>query len=63
MGKEVKAEIIEAEGSKLKLSISAAVRSEERADLEAWKKTQKPQSGGGAKGFGTLGDKLKNFKL
>ena len=62
MGKEVTAEIIEAEGSKLKLSVIAAVRSEERADLEAWKKTQKPQ-GGGKTGFGTLGDKLKGLKL
>jgi small subunit ribosomal protein S1 len=65
LGKEVKAEIIEIEGSKLKLSITAAVRSEERADLDAWKKTQKAQSGagGGTKGFGTLADKLKGFKL
>jgi small subunit ribosomal protein S1 len=63
LGKEVKAEIIEMEGSKLKLSITAATRSEERADLEAWKKTQKPESGGGKKGFGTLADKLKGFKF
>ncbi|MBK7859600.1 MAG: S1 RNA-binding domain-containing protein [Archangiaceae bacterium] len=64
LGKEVKAEIIEMEGSKLKLSISAAVRSEERADLDAWKKTQKSeQKGAGGKGFGTLADKLKGLKL
>jgi len=62
MGTEVKAEIIEAEGNKLKLSIVAAVRSEERADLEAWKKTQKP-AGGGKSGLGTLADKFKNLKL
>lgn len=62
MGKELKAEIIEMEGQKVKLSITAAQRSEERADLEAWKATQKPQ-GGGKAGFGTLADKLKNLKL
>jgi small subunit ribosomal protein S1 len=62
MGTEVKAEIIEAEGNKLKLSIVAAVRSEERADLEAWKKTQKP-AGGGKSGLGTLADKFKGLKL
>lgn len=64
LGKEVKAEIIEIEGQKLKLSITAAIRSEERADLDAWKKTQKAeQKGAGGKGFGTLADKLKGFKL
>ncbi len=62
MGTEVKAEIIEAEGNKLKLSIVAAVRTEERADLEAWKKTQKPE-GGGKSGLGTLADKFKGLKL
>jgi small subunit ribosomal protein S1 len=62
MGKEVKAEVIEMEGQKVKLSIMAAQRSEERADLEAWKSTQKPQ-GGGKAGFGTLADKFKNLKL
>ena len=61
MGKELKAEIIEMEGQKVKLSITAAQRSEERADLEAWKATQKPQ-GGGKAGFGTLADKLKGLK-
>jgi small subunit ribosomal protein S1 len=64
LGKEVKAEIIEIEGSKLKLSITQALRSEERADLDAWKKTQRAQqSNAGGKGFGTLADKLKNIKL
>lgn len=62
MGKELKAEIIELDGQKVKLSITAAQRSEERADLEAWKATQKPQ-GGGKAGFGTLADKFKNLKL
>lgn len=63
MGTEVKAEIIESDGNKLKLSIVAAQRSEERADLEAWKKTQQPASGGGKAGFGTLADKFKSLKL
>ncbi|MBL8951533.1 MAG: S1 RNA-binding domain-containing protein, partial [Myxococcaceae bacterium] len=64
LNKEVKAEIIEIEGNKLKLSITAALRSEERADLDAWKKTQKAeQKGAGGKGFGTLADKLKGLKL
>ena len=62
MGTEVKAEIIEVEGNKLKLSIVAAVRTEERADLEAWKNTQKP-AGGGKSGLGTLADKFKGLKL
>jgi small subunit ribosomal protein S1 len=62
MGTEVKAEVIEVEGNKLKLSIVAAVRSEERADLEAWKNTQKPV-GGGKSGLGTLADKFKGLKL
>lgn len=64
LNKEVKAEIIEMEGNKLKLSITAALRSEERADLDAWKKTQKQDvKTAGGKGFGTLGDKLKGFKF
>jgi small subunit ribosomal protein S1 len=62
MGTELKAEIIEINGDKLKLSVTAAIRSEERADLDAWKKTQKPV-GGGKAGFGTLADKFKGLKL
>lgn len=61
MGKEVKAEIIEMEGSKLKLSITKALRSEERADLDAYVKSQPKQQG--KTGFGTLADKFKNLKL
>lgn len=63
MGKELKAEVIEMEGSKVKLSVTAAQRSEERADLDAWKATQKPAQGGGKAGFGTLADKFKSLKL
>ena len=62
MGQELKAEIIEIErGDKLRLSMTAALRSEERNDMNEWKKTQK--TGGGAKGFGTLADKFKGLKL
>lgn len=62
MGKEVKAEVIELNGDKLKLSIVAAERSEERADLNAWKAEQskKVTSSGG---FNSLADKLKGLKL
>ncbi|MEW6433073.1 MAG: S1 RNA-binding domain-containing protein [Myxococcota bacterium] len=62
MGKEVKAEIIEIDGHKLKLSIVAAQRSEERADLDAWKKDQAKQAKS-AGGFNSLADKLKGIKL
>lgn len=62
MGKDVKAEVIEVNGDKLKLSITAAERSEERADLNAWKAEQskKVQSAGG---FNSLADKLKGLTL
>jgi len=62
LGQELKAAIVEVEGSgKIRLSIPAAVRMEERAEMEAWKRKQ--PSGGGGKGFGTLGDLLKGRKL
>lgn len=62
MGKEVKAEVIEVNGEKLKLSITSAERSEERADLNAWKNEQakKVTSAGG---FNSLADKLKGLTL
>jgi small subunit ribosomal protein S1 len=60
MGKELKAEVIEQNGEKLKLSIVAAQRSEERADLEAWKGQQKSAGSGG---FNSLADKLKGLNL
>lgn len=63
LGTEVTAAIIEADGQKLKLSIPEAQRVEERADLEAWKKTQTPAAGGGKAGFGTLADKFKGLNL
>jgi len=62
MGKELKAEVIELNGEKLKLSITAATRSEERADLDAWKgeQSKKVSSAGG---FNSLADKLKGLNL
>ncbi len=62
MGKEIKAEVIEINGEKLKLSITSAIRSEERADLDAWKSEQskKVTSSGG---FNSLADKLKGLNL
>lgn len=62
MGKELKAEVIEINGEKLKLSITAAQRTEERADLEAWKgeQSKKVSSAGG---FNSLADKLKGLNL
>ena len=61
LGQEVKAEIIEA-GGKLKLSITAAVRSEERADLNAWK-AEEAKKVKGTGGFNSLADKLKGLNL
>jgi len=62
MGKELKAEVIEINGEKLKLSVTSAQRTEERADLEAWKgeQSKKVSSAGG---FNSLADKLKGLKL
>ncbi|MFO0598630.1 MAG: S1 RNA-binding domain-containing protein [Myxococcaceae bacterium] len=62
MGKELKAEVIEINGEKIKLSVSQAQRSEERADLNAWKAEQakKVTSSGG---FNSLADKLKGLTL
>lgn len=61
LGQAVKAQILEVDGSgKVRLSLTAAVRAAERAEMEAWQRTQK---GGGGKGFGTLGDLLKGRKL
>jgi small subunit ribosomal protein S1 len=63
LGQAVKAQILEVDGGgKVRLSLTAAVRAAERAEMEAWQRTQKP-SGAGGKGFGTLGDLLKGRKL
>jgi small subunit ribosomal protein S1 len=59
LGQELKVAVLDIDASgKIRLSITAAVRAEERADMEAWLKTQKP-SGGGGKGFGTFADLFK----
>ncbi len=62
MGKQIKAEVVEINGDKLKLSIVQAERTEERADLNAWKADQakKVTSSGG---FNSLADKLKGLTL
>ncbi len=58
LGQELKAQIIDIDASgKIRLSLTAAARAEERADMEAWKQSQ--PKGGGGKGFGTLADLLK----
>ena len=63
LGQVLKAQILEIDASgKIRLSLTAAERAAERAEMEAWQRSQKP-SGGGSKGFGTLGDLLKNRKV
>lgn len=62
LGQTLKAQILEVDGSgKIRLSLTAAQRAEERADIEAWKQSQ--PKGGGAKGFGTFADLFKGKKL
>jgi small subunit ribosomal protein S1 len=62
LGQELKVAIVEVDGTgKVRLSIPAAQRMEERAEMEAWKRKQPAAAGG--KGFGTLGDLLKGRKL
>jgi small subunit ribosomal protein S1 len=59
MGQELKVAILDIDASgKIRLSITAAERAEERAEVEAWTKTQQPV-GGGKKGLGTLADLFK----
>ncbi|MBF5043934.1 S1 RNA-binding domain-containing protein [Aggregicoccus sp. 17bor-14] len=61
MGQELKVAVLDVDpAGKVRLSVTAAERAEERADMEAWKKSQ-PQ-GGGAKGFGTMADLFAKFK-
>ena len=63
LGQALKAQILEVDGGgKIRLSLTAAERAAERAEMEAWQRSQRP-SGGGGKGFGTLGDLLKGRKL
>lgn len=61
LGQEVKVAVLDIDPSgKIRLSITAAIRAEERAEVEAWVKSQ-PQGSGG-KGFGTFADLLKGRK-
>jgi small subunit ribosomal protein S1 len=62
LGQELKVAILDVDATgKIRLSIPAAQRMEERAEMEAWKRKQ--PAGAGGKGFGTLGDLLKGRKL
>ena len=62
LDQELKVLILDIDPSgKIRLSITGAERAEERAQVEEWTKKQQP-AGGGKKGFGTLGDLLKNIK-
>jgi small subunit ribosomal protein S1 len=58
LGQEVKVAVLDIDPSgKIRLSVTAAERAEERAEVEAWQKSQQPQ-GAGKKGFGTFADLL-----
>lgn len=55
IGQELKAQILDIDSrGKIKLSLTAAERAEERADMEAWMKSQ--PKGSGSKGLGTFAD-------
>ncbi|MFE8599178.1 S1 RNA-binding domain-containing protein [Archangium violaceum] len=59
LGQELKVALVDIDASgKVRLSITAAERAEERAEVEAWTKSQQPV-GAGKKGFGTFADLLK----
>ena len=61
---ELTAQVVEIEGGgKIRLSLTAAKRAEERAEMDEYMKTQKPKQGEGKKGFGTFADLLKNVKV
>lgn len=63
LGQELKVQVLEIDqAGKIRLSMTAAQRAEERADMEAYQKTQQPK-GGGKKGFGTFADLLKGKDL
>ena len=62
LGQEVKVAILDIDpAGKIRLSVTAAQRAEERAEVEAWQKTQQPQ-GAGKKGFGTFADLLSKMR-
>lgn len=59
LGQELKAQVLEIDPTgKIRLSLTAAARAEERADMEVWMKQNQPK-GGGKSGLGTLADLLK----
>ncbi|PTL80807.1 S1 RNA-binding domain-containing protein [Vitiosangium sp. GDMCC 1.1324] len=59
LGQELKVALVDIDASgKIRLSITAAERAEERAEVEAWTKSQQPV-GGGKKGLGTFADLFK----
>ncbi|MCY1078580.1 S1 RNA-binding domain-containing protein [Archangium sp. miwbw1] len=59
LGQELKVALVDIDASgKVRLSITAAERAEERAEVEAWTKSQQPV-GGGKKGLGTFADLFK----
>jgi small subunit ribosomal protein S1 len=61
LGQELKVAILDIDpAGKIRLSITAAIRAEERAEVEEWVKSQ--PKGTGAKGFGTFADLLKGRK-
>jgi small subunit ribosomal protein S1 len=62
LGQELKVAVIDIDASKrIKLSVTAAEKAEERGAMEAWRQSQ--SKGAGGKGFGTFADLLKGKKL
>jgi small subunit ribosomal protein S1 len=62
VGSTLKAAISEIRpDGKMNLSAKEVSAAEERAEAQSWMQTQKPATGGGKQGFGTLGDLLKKF--
>ncbi len=61
LGQELKVAVLDIDpAGKIRLSVTAAVRAEERAEVEEWVKSQ--PKGTGNKGFGTFADLLKGRK-
>jgi small subunit ribosomal protein S1 len=62
LGQQLKVQVLEIDASgKIRLSVTAAIRAEEMAEVDEWKRSQ--PKGGGGKGFGTLADLLKGKKI
>ncbi|MET0401456.1 MAG: S1 RNA-binding domain-containing protein [Cystobacter sp.] len=61
LGQELKVALMDIDASgKIRLSITGAERAEERAEVEAWTKSQKPV-GSGKQGLGTFADLFKKL--